>query len=151
MNATKRKQIKEVIYDQIKKRTGLYDFSPKDRLDCLGIDSLDQLDLFLTVEQKLKLREENRADIMIVTVQDLMTAIELQMSTPTHTKNTCKRPTQTTTGLFNVKNNTPYCAVTEQPCAKITPYLHNKTDLNLCQGLQCVIARNVYRLMQKTK
>lgn len=144
---------REYVYSIIKSKTGLDNFSDKSNLrNDLGLDSLEQLELAMQIEDKYKLPEIIGEKISkIETVGDLINVIEATDTKPmisTATFYATQKP-----ALYTVKNGVPFCKITEKPCT----ILRTRSGIInpvACNASKCRIVKNIEKMLkeiEKTK
>ncbi|MBQ2017559.1 MAG: hypothetical protein II208_03485 [Alphaproteobacteria bacterium] len=140
--------VREYVYSIIKSKTGLNYFSDKSNLrNDLGLDSLDQLELTMQIEDKYKLPETTCERIAkIETVGDLINVIEATDTKPiisTATFYATQKP-----ALYTVKNGIPYCKITEKPCTALRTRAGIINPV-ACNANRCKIVKNIDKMLKE--
>lgn len=150
--------VRDFIYAEIRKIVINDNITDNLKLrDDLSIDSLDIANLLMDIETQYNL-PVIESDFLITngTVGDLIAVVEAMdpepnISTAQTPESSKQTPTLKKPLLYKLRNDQPWCMITEKPCAKIQQKLHQQ---NPCAESKCKIARNVFNLintLQKTK
>lgn len=135
------------VYSIISSKTGMKNISDTQKLrDDLGLDSLDQLQLIMQIEDEYRLPEITSEKMSVIqTVGDLINVIEATDTKPMIIKNNTP-----SLKLCTIKANVPYCKITEKKCDKLHPTMgiRNFSD---CSPERCKIAKNVLKIMSETQ
>jgi acyl carrier protein len=135
------------VYSIISSKTGMKNISDTQKLrDDLGLDSLDQLQLIMQIEDEYRLPEITSEKMSVIqTVGDLINVIEATDTKPMIIKNNTP-----SLKLYTIKANVPYCKITEKKCDKLhsTMGIRNFSD---CSPERCKIAKNVLKIMSETQ
>ena len=146
--------VKATVYQYITEATGLRNFTDSDPLTNLGLDSLDKVEMFMQLEEKFHIDRIDTTNKPIRTVGEVVSIIEAAIENVNPELYELRKNQKQLTSLYTVKNNVPYCRVTERPCKKIStphPFSTGKTP---CERANCVIVNNMKKMlaeMQKTK
>ena len=146
--------VKNFIYSQIRDITDINIICDSFSLrNDLGMDSLDQLDLVVRIQKEYKLQNlDENAINHVRTVGNLIDVVEAVIPS-IHSITKAESGNGNIPVLYTIKNNIPYCRVTDKQCQNLRAASHIVNPCN-CNATRCKIARNLQKILaelQKTK
>ncbi len=146
--------VKAAVYQYITNATEIKNFKDSDVLANLGMDSLDVAEMCMELEEKFCIDTMNIGDRGIKTVSDVIIAIEAARENVDPVLYELRAKQKKITSLYTIKQEKPYCRVSEEICKKIQTGEITNNGTSPCEQVNCIIVKNMKKMlaeMQKTK